>query len=85
MYRFSESVRIEHAAADVWAALVDFPNVPAWESGVLEVRQTSHGQPTVGTTFIARIPAMGGRLIRGNLATLSRLLDTKAADVQPTT
>ena len=132
--------------------LIDFPNVPAWEAGVLEVRQTSPGQPTVGTTFVARrvfggretlidcrivawesdrlvtmelkgglvrhalvtyvvepmsegrcrvtystegamrplmawatpfIPAMGKRLIRGNLATLAGLLDAVAVGVHP--
>ena len=54
MYRFTEFVLIDHAAADVWAMLIDFPNVPAWEAGVREVRQTSAGQPTLGTTFVAR-------------------------------
>jgi hypothetical protein len=54
MYAFSETVRIDRPAAEAWAMLIDFPNVPAWEDGVLEVRQTSPGQPGVGTTFIAR-------------------------------
>ena len=60
LYRFTEFVHIDHAAADVWAMLIDFPNVPAWEAGVLEVRQTSSGQPSVGTTFVAR-RVFGGR------------------------
>ena len=152
MYRFTEFVLIDHAAADVWAMLIDFPNVPAWEAGVREVRQTSPGQPSLGTTFVARrvfggretlidcrivawesdrlvtmelkgglvrhalvtyivepmgegscrvtystegvmrsllawttplIPATGKRLIRGNLATLSGLLDARAVGVHP--
>ncbi len=152
IYRFAELVPIDHPAADVWAMLIDFPNVPAWEAGVLEVRQTSVGQPALGTTFVARrvfggretiidckivawesdrlvtmelkgglvrqasvtyevepvsdgrcrvtystegvmrplmawatpfIPAIGKRLIRGNLATLSRLLDDGEARIQP--
>ena len=28
MYRFTEFVLIHHAAADVWAMVIDFPNVP---------------------------------------------------------
>ena len=60
MYHFSESVTIGHPAAKVWAMLIDFPNVPAWENGVLEVRQTSPGEPTLGTTFVAR-RTFGGR------------------------
>lgn len=154
MYHLTESVRIDRPAAEVWAMLIDFPNVPAWEDGVLEVRQTSPGQPTMGTTFVARrvfggretlidcqiieweadrlvtmelkgglvrrasatyaveptsteacqvtystqgqmrtllawatplIPAMGRRLVRGNLARLAGLLDEAAAAVSPTT
>jgi carbon monoxide dehydrogenase subunit G len=153
MYHFTESVPIDHPAADVWAMLIDFPNVPAWEDGVREVRQTSPGQPALGTTFVARrvfgrretlidcqiigweadrlvtmelkgglvrrasvtyaveptgldscqvtystqgemrtllvwatpfIPVVGRRLIRGNLATLARLLDQAATDVSAT-
>jgi carbon monoxide dehydrogenase subunit G len=153
MYDFTESVPVDHPAAAVWAMLVDFPNVPAWEDGVLEVRQTSPGQPALGTTFVARrvfggretlidcqiigwescrlvtmdlkgglvrrasvtyaveptgldsclvtystqgemrtllawatpfIPAVGKRLIRGNLATLARLLDQAATGVSST-
>ena len=34
--------------------LIDFPNVPAWEDGVLEVRQTSPGPAGMGSTFVAR-------------------------------
>ena len=49
-----ETVRIGRPAAEVWAMLIDFPNVPDWEAGVLEVRQTSPGQPALGTTFVAR-------------------------------
>ena len=54
MYHLTESVRIGSPADHVWALLIDFPNVPAWEKDVLEVRQTSPGSPTVGTTFVAR-------------------------------
>ena len=41
-------------------SLIDFPNVPAWENDVLEVRQTSPGVPAIGTTFVAR-RLFGGR------------------------
>jgi hypothetical protein len=59
-YQFTESIRVGRPAIDVWAILIDFPNVPAWETDVLEVRQTSPGQPAVGTTFEAR-RLFGGR------------------------
>lgn len=57
----TETFDIDHPAAVVWAVLVDFPNVPTWENGVLEVRQTSPGTPGVGTTFVAR-RSYGGRV-----------------------
>ena len=53
-YHFAESVRIDRSAAEVWAMLIDVPNVPDWEDSVLEVRQTSPGEPALGTTFVAR-------------------------------
>jgi hypothetical protein len=56
----TESVDIDRPSADVWAILIDFPNVPAWEKDVLEVRQTSPGIPALGTTFVAR-RLFGGR------------------------
>jgi carbon monoxide dehydrogenase subunit G len=54
MFRFSSSILVNRPLADVWRVLSDFPNVPSWEQGVLEVRQTSPGAPGVGTTLIAR-------------------------------
>ncbi len=60
VYTLTESVDIDRPSADVWAILIDFPNVPAWEKDVLEVRQTSPGIPALGTTFVAR-RLFGGR------------------------
>ena len=54
VYSLTESITIDRPSAGVWDILVDFPNVPAWEKDVLEVRQTSPGVPTLGTTFVAR-------------------------------
>ena len=59
-YQLTESVRIDRPSADVWAMLIDFPNVPTWENDVLEVRQTSPGPAAVGATFLAR-RLFGGR------------------------
>jgi hypothetical protein len=60
MFRLTETRSIDRPVAEVWTVLVDFPNVPRWEDGVLEVRQTSAGRPTLGTTFVAR-RVFGGR------------------------
>jgi carbon monoxide dehydrogenase subunit G len=54
MFHLTESVLIGRPTAEVWAVLIDFPRVPAWERGVLEVRQTSPGSPGVATTLAAR-------------------------------
>ena len=54
MFHLTEAIRIERPAAEAWAMLIDFPNIPRWESGVLEVRQTSPGEAAVGTTLVAR-------------------------------
>ena len=60
MFKLDEARSIDRPAAEVWDVLVDFPNVPLWEDGVLEVRQTSDGRPALGTTFVAR-RVFGGR------------------------
>jgi uncharacterized protein YndB with AHSA1/START domain len=60
MFKLDEARSIDRPAGEVWAVLVDFQNVPLWEDGVLEVRQTSDGRPALGTTFVAR-RVFGGR------------------------
>jgi carbon monoxide dehydrogenase subunit G len=54
MFHVTGTVRIGRPVPDVWAVLTDFPRVPAWERGVLEVRQTSPGHPGPGATLVAR-------------------------------
>ena len=54
MFRFSTSVVIARSAADVWATLIDFPNVPKWERGPIEIRQLTAGPAGVGTRLVAR-------------------------------
>jgi carbon monoxide dehydrogenase subunit G len=54
MFKFCSSLGINRPPADVWAALIDFPNVPKWERGPVEVRQVSPGPPGVGTRLVAR-------------------------------
>ena len=60
LFRFSETIGVAFPASIVWAAISDFPNVPRWEGGVLEARQTSPGVAGLGTTFVAR-RRYGGR------------------------
>jgi carbon monoxide dehydrogenase subunit G len=54
MFEIEEAISIGRPAAEAWAMLIDFPNVPAWEDGVIEVRQISSGSASIGTTLVAR-------------------------------
>ena len=54
MFHVARDRTMPYPSETVWRCLIDFPNVPTWEDGVLEVRQTSEGAPGVGTTLVAR-------------------------------
>jgi hypothetical protein len=54
MFRFSQSLQIDHPAALVWTYVVAFEQVPLWEHGIVEVRQVTPGGPAIGTEILAR-------------------------------
>jgi carbon monoxide dehydrogenase subunit G len=54
MFRFTSNILVNRSLEDVWSVLIDFPNVPSWEEGVIAVRQVSSGAPGVGTTLVVR-------------------------------
>jgi hypothetical protein len=60
MFRFEGSLPMNASVASIWERLIDFPAIPTWEGGVLEVRQLTSGQPGVGTELIARRVYGGG-------------------------
>jgi carbon monoxide dehydrogenase subunit G len=60
MFRFEGSMPMNAPVASVWERLIDFPGIPTWEGGVLEVRQISPGSPGIGTELVAR-RVYGGR------------------------
>lgn len=60
MFRIEGSMSMNAPTASIWERLIDFPGIPSWEGGVLEVRQVSPGPPGVGTTLVAR-RVYGGR------------------------
>lgn len=60
MFRLSQSLEIDRAAAEVWPYLIAFEQVPLWEHGVVEVRQVTPGLPDIGTEISAR-RIYGGR------------------------
>jgi len=54
MFHVVQRRTMPYPSDTVWRHLIDFPNIPTWEDGVLEVRQTSPGPPGLGTEFVAR-------------------------------
>jgi hypothetical protein len=60
MFRFSANRQIARPADEIGATLIDFPNIPKWERGPIEVRQLSAGPLGVGTQIMAR-RVYGGR------------------------
>jgi carbon monoxide dehydrogenase subunit G len=61
VFSFSQSILVNRPVADVWAVLIDFPNVPNWERGPVEVRQVSPGPPGVGTELVTVRPYLRRR------------------------
>ena len=54
MFRFQGSKSMAAPIDAVWQRLVDFPAIPTWEGGVLEVRQVTPGPSGIGTELVAR-------------------------------
>ncbi len=54
MFHVARQRTLPFPSETVWRYLIDFPNVPTWEDGVLEVRQTTPGAARVGTMLVAR-------------------------------
>jgi carbon monoxide dehydrogenase subunit G len=54
VFRFSSSILVNRPLADVWRILIDFPQVPSWERGVIAVQRVSPGASSVGTTLLVR-------------------------------
>src|SRR5918996_846041 len=49
--RFENAVTIQRPAAEVFAYLADFENVPAWNNAIVETRKTTEASVGVGTTY----------------------------------
>ena len=48
-HHVEESVRIARPAADVWAAIADYPFDLQWRQGITEMRPEPPGPPALGT------------------------------------
>jgi len=54
MAKIQERVIINRPPEEVWKFLTDLSNLPKWDSGVLEAKQTSPEPLGVGSTFLTR-------------------------------
>ena len=54
MAKIQEQVMINRPPEEVWKFLTDLSNLPKWDSGVLEAKQTSSEPLGVGSTFLTR-------------------------------
>jgi len=50
MVNVEASVMIDRPVEEVWKFIMDLSKVSTWDTGVLEVKQTSTGPPGVGST-----------------------------------
>lgn len=59
----AKAVVIDRPVEDVWRFMLDISNMPRWEDGGAEWRQTSEGPINVGTTFQYSVPILGRHLV----------------------
>jgi uncharacterized membrane protein len=63
MINIEESIVINRPLAEVFGFVSNFENHPKWEKNFLEVKQSSPGPITVGTTFRAVMKLPGQRAV----------------------
>ena len=54
---------IDRPVEEVWNFMLDISNMPKWEDGRAEWKQTSEGPIEVGTTFQSSIPLLGRQIV----------------------
>jgi len=63
MIKFEHSIIINRPLDEVWNYLSNVENMPKWDRGVLEAKQTSEGLPGVGSTVQTRRQLLGWQRI----------------------
>ncbi len=63
MIKIEKSIIINRPAEEVWKFLSNVENMPKWDRGVLEARQTSEGPAGVGSTVQVARQLLGRRRI----------------------
>lgn len=53
MINIEENIIIHRPIEEVFTYMTDLRNAPEWQSGLLEVRQTTEGLVRIGTTYLA--------------------------------
>lgn len=73
-FHFSSNILINRPLTEVWRILIDFPHMPSWEQGVVEVRQVPPGAPGLETRFVVRRIYLGREtLIEGRISAWENL------------
>jgi uncharacterized protein YndB with AHSA1/START domain len=63
MIKIEKNIIINRSVEEVWKFLSNVENMPKWDRGVLEARQTSEGLPGVGSTMQIRRQFFGRQRI----------------------
>ena len=63
MAKIEASTTVDRPVEDVWRAVIDFPNGPKWDPGLLECKVTSEGPLSVGSTVQSRRTTRGANLV----------------------
>jgi len=63
MIKMEQSIIINRPVEEVWKFISNVENVPRWDRGVLEARQTSEGPVGVGSTAQTRRQLLGWQRI----------------------
>jgi len=63
MIKFEKSIIIHRPVEEIWKFLSNVENMPKWDRGVLEAKQTSEGPPGIGSTMQIRRQFLGRQRI----------------------
>ena len=63
MIKFEKSIIIHRPVEEIWKFLSNVENMPKWDRGVLEAKQTSEGPPGIGSTLQTVRQFLGRRQI----------------------
>jgi hypothetical protein len=69
MIKIEGRVVIDRCPEEIWGFMANLENIPKWDTGILEARQTSEGPQGLGTTLQAVRQYLGRRVILNGVIT----------------